>query len=61
MKRYRSAAEQLRVEDPETFERVVAQADGSDAEEAARRDSVAYVALFLAACDDADTLDDETR
>ena len=53
VERYRTAAEELQAEDPDTFWRIVARADGSDAEVAARRDPVAYVALFMAAADDA--------
>ena len=52
VERYRSRAEQLRQDNPELFEQILAQADGSDAEDAARRDPVAYVALFLKAADD---------
>jgi hypothetical protein len=53
VERYRAAAERLRREDLEAFELVVAQASGSDAEAAAQRDPVAYVALFMAAAQDA--------
>jgi hypothetical protein len=49
---HRDAAERLRLEDPDTFAQIVAQADGSDAEAAAQRDPVAYVALFMAAAED---------
>lgn len=48
VERYRAAAELLRVQDPETYRQIAAQADGSDAEGAARSDPDAYVALFLA-------------
>ena len=54
VERYRTAAVELRAEDPDTFWRVVARANGSDAEAAAQRDPIAYVALFMAAADDAD-------
>jgi hypothetical protein len=48
VERYRRAARQLQTSDPATYEQIVAQADGSEAEHAARRDPDAYVALFLA-------------
>jgi hypothetical protein len=48
----RAAAVELRETDPALYAQVLAQADGSEAEEAARRDPDAYVALFLAAWKD---------
>lgn len=53
VERYRAAAQMLRVQDPDTYWQIVAQADGSEAEGAARRDPDAYVALFMAAAQDA--------
>lgn len=38
--------------DPALYQQLLAQADGTDAEAAARRDPDAYVALFLAATED---------
>jgi hypothetical protein len=52
VERYRSAAVELRERDPTTYAQVLARADGSEAEGAARRDPDAYIALFLAAWDD---------
>jgi hypothetical protein len=52
VEQYRSRAEQLRRDNRELFEQILARADGSDAEGAARQDPVAYVALFLKAADD---------
>lgn len=48
----RSRAEQLRVHDPEMYQQILAQANGTDAEDAARRHPDEYVALFLKAADD---------
>lgn len=55
--RWRSAAEQLRVEDPDTYAQILSQAEGGEAAEAAARDPDAYVALFLAAARDAGVID----
>jgi hypothetical protein len=52
VEKYRAAAEQLRTENPELYQQILSQADGSDAEEAARREPDAYVALFLAEAED---------
>lgn len=57
VERYRARAELLREEDPAVFAQILAQADGTDAEDAARRDPVAYVALFMHAADDAGVFD----
>ena len=53
VERYRFAARQLRMSDPLMFERILVQAEGSHAEDAARRDPEAYVSLFLAEADKA--------
>lgn len=52
VEKYRAAAVEMRESDPTVYAQVLAQADGSEAEGAARRDPDAYVALFLAAYDD---------
>jgi hypothetical protein len=52
VEKHRAAAVEMRQHDPETYATVLAQADGSEAEGAARRDPDAYVALFLAAYED---------
>jgi hypothetical protein len=49
----RAAAQELRRDDPDVYSQILAQATGTDAEEAARRDPDAYVALFLAEARDA--------
>jgi len=54
VERYRSAAQMLRVQDPETDWQIVAEADGSEADAAARRDPDAHVALFMTAARDGD-------
>jgi hypothetical protein len=54
VEKYRAAAADLREREPETYARVLAQADGSEAEGAAHRDPDAYVALFLASWNDAE-------
>lgn len=48
VEKYRAAAEQMRIDDPEMYQTILSQADGSAAEEPARRDPDAYVAIFLA-------------
>ncbi len=50
---HRAAAEQLRREDPETYQRILEMAEG-EAAEAATRDPDAFVALFMAAAGDVD-------
>jgi hypothetical protein len=45
---YREAAQTLRISDPDTYEKILANAHGTEAEDAAMRDPDAYVALFLA-------------
>lgn len=52
VEKYRAAAVQLRENEPELYAQALAQANGSDAEAAAKRDPDAYVALFLAAFED---------
>jgi hypothetical protein len=52
VERYRRAASQLRANDPDGYWHIIAQADGSEAEQAAHRDPDAYVALFMAAASD---------
>jgi hypothetical protein len=47
VERHRAAAAMLRQQDPDTYWKIVAQADGSEAEAPARRDPDAYVALFM--------------
>ena len=49
--RYRAAAEELRETNPETYQEILRQAEGSEAEAAAASDPDAFVALFLAAED----------
>lgn len=49
---YRSRAEDLLDNDPDLYEQILAQANGTEAEEAARANPVEYVALFLKAADD---------
>lgn len=61
VERYRGAAEALRRDDPATYARVLQQADGSEAEDAAARDPDAYVALFLAAASDAGVSESATE
>lgn len=51
---HRHAAEQVRTERPDLYAQILAQADGSEAEAAARRNPDAYVALFLAEAGDAE-------
>jgi hypothetical protein len=48
----RARAVELREHEPETYAYIPAEADGSEPEDAARRDPEAYVALFVAALDD---------
>ena len=52
VEQYRARAEQLRDHDPALYKQILVQADGTDAEDAARRNPVEYVALFLKAADD---------
>ncbi len=61
VERYRAHAAQLREDDPDSYARMLAQADGSDAEGAARRDPDAYVALVLAGLDDYMSADPEVQ
>jgi hypothetical protein len=49
----RGAAQALRQDDPALYEQILRQAEGSEAEPAARRDPDAYVALFLDAAEEA--------
>lgn len=49
----RAAAEHLRRDNPAMYRQILAQADGTDAEEAARQNPDVYVALFLAEAGDA--------
>lgn len=49
----RKAAEDLRRNNPELYREILAQADGTEAEEAARANPDVYVALFLAEAEDA--------
>ena len=51
VEKHRARAVELRERDPALYAHILAQADGSEAEGAARRDPEAYVALFLAAWD----------
>jgi hypothetical protein len=50
VERYRSRAERLRQDDPELFAKIVAQAAGSDAEEAARRNPVEIRSAIPQSC-----------
>jgi len=61
VERYRAHAVQLREDDPESYAQMLAQADGSEAEESARRDPDAYVALILAGLDDYMSADPEVQ
>lgn len=47
VERNRAEAVALRENDPDTYWQIAAQADGGEAEAAARRDPDAYVAIFL--------------
>lgn len=49
VEKYRAAAVQLRENEPELYAQALAQANGSEAEAAAKRDPDAYVALVMAA------------
>ena len=49
---FRAASEDLRDNDPDLFRQILQQAAGSEADAAAERDPVAYVALFLSAAED---------
>jgi hypothetical protein len=60
VERYRATAEQMRQNDPEMYEQILRQADGSPAEAAAARDPDAYVALFLAEAENAGVFDDDS-
>jgi hypothetical protein len=61
VEKYRADAVQLRQDDPDSYAQMLAQADGSEAEEAARRDPDAFVALILAGLDDAISADPEVQ
>jgi hypothetical protein len=52
VEQYRARAEQLRDEEPDLYKQILSQADGTDGEDAARRNPVEYVALFLKAADE---------
>jgi hypothetical protein len=53
VERHRAVAQALRLRDPETYQQILNTADG-EAAAAAMRDPDAYVALFLAAANNAD-------
>jgi hypothetical protein len=52
VEQYRAQAEQLRAEEPELYQEILSRAEGTEAEDAARRHPDEYVALFLKAAAD---------